>query len=240
MCYHIKQIEGSTKVIQQTFDVDTQFEVVPTYYHLNGFERGTVMIITEDQPHEAVLATWSVAPPFTDDKEGYWKQKGGAALNTRDDSLFTVKAAQWKNEAMLHHKCILLVTGFYEPHQLVEQRIPYLLYRPNYAMFGLLGYYTEQVGQKTCAVLTTKANPQLAKIHNAAKRMPIMVHPQDSSYYFNLNTADHLQEAFAEYTGIDDLHARTVHKDILHAQKMSNRADILNPIHYPPPNPLLF
>ncbi|MCK0132201.1 SOS response-associated peptidase [Flavobacteriaceae bacterium F08102] len=232
MCYHIKQTERDKKKIQQTFHVDLRFDLVPAYYHLNGFDRGTVMIITEDNPHEVELATWSVAPPYCDDLKTYWKQKGGSVLNTRDDSLFSIKAAKWKTEAVLHHKCLVIVSGFYEPHKGANQHIPYLLYRPNYALFGLLGYYTLQAGHKTCSILTTKANEQLALIHNVGKRMPIMVHPQDSSYYFNLGTEAQFKNALSAYDGVDDLLARSVHTDVLNAKKMSNRASILNEVIY--------
>ena len=56
----------------------------------------------------------------------YWKEKGGSVLNTRDDSLFTYKAAAWKTAAILDHKCIVIVTGFYEPHKVGKTSYPYL------------------------------------------------------------------------------------------------------------------
>tara|TARA_B100001059_G_C17689479_1_gene504159 strand:- start:228 stop:608 length:381 start_codon:yes stop_codon:yes gene_type:complete len=109
-------------------------------------------------------------------------------LNTRDDSLFSYRVADWKTEAILHYKCIVLATGFYEPYKVGKESYPYLMQRPDFKIFGLCGYYTEQENSKTFSVLTTRADDFMSKIHNAAKRMPMTLYPEYKESYFDLGT----------------------------------------------------
>ena len=75
MCYHVKQTRRDKEYLEKTFDADLRFEVVPNYYHVNGFQRPSLMIITQQEPNNIQLATWSVAPPHCIDLEAYWKER---------------------------------------------------------------------------------------------------------------------------------------------------------------------
>ena len=232
MCYHVKQTRKDREYLETTFDADLRFESVPTYYHVNGFQRPTMMIITQDEPNIIQPGTWSVAPPNCDDLQKYWKEKGGSVLNTRDDSLFTYKAAAWKTAAILKHKCIVIVTGFYEPHKVGKTSYPYLLYQPNFEPFGLCGYYTKQEDYLTFSVLTTQANELMSKIHNGAKRMPMTLHADDKENYFDLNTEEDLKKEFSLNYSIT-LDYRAVDRAVLNARIDSNKEEIIEKVMHP-------
>jgi len=49
MCYHVKQTRKDREYLESTFDADLRFDIIPTYYHVNGFQRPVMMIITQDE-----------------------------------------------------------------------------------------------------------------------------------------------------------------------------------------------
>ena len=232
MCYHVKQTRKDREYLESSFDADLRFESIPTYFHVNGFQRPSMMIITQQEPNAIQLGTWSVAPPHCLDVKSYWKEKGGSVLNTRDDSLFSFRAAEWKTDAILENKCIMIITGFYEPHKVGKDSYPYLLHRPDFEVFGLCGYYTEQEDYLTFAILTTQANDLMGKIHNGAKRMPMTLHPDDKENYFDLNTEEALKEEFSRHYCIT-LDHRAVDRSVLNSHIDSNKEEIIKEVFHP-------
>ena len=232
MCYHIKQTQSDRNYIENSFLADLKMNVVPTYYHSNGFARPLMMIITEKEPNLIQSGIWSVAPPKCQNIEKYWQEKGGSVLNTRNDSLFSYRSANWKTEAILDQKCIALVTGFYEPHKVGKESYPYLLYRPGFEIFGLCGYYTEQKHGKTFSVLTSGADDYMSKIHNAAKRMPMTLYPEDKESYFNLKSEEALKGEFAKQYRIL-LNHRAVERSVLNTRIDNNHERIIQEIFHP-------
>ena len=232
MCYHVKQTRRDREYLESSFDADLRFETVPTYYHVNGFQRPSMMIITEQDPNSIQLATWSVAPPNCLDVQHYWKEKGGSVLNTRDDSLFSYKAAAWKTDAILENKCIVIVTGFYEPHKVEKVSYPYLLHRPDFEPFGLCGYYTKQEDALTFSIVTTQADEFMGNIHNAAKRMPLMIQPEEKENYFDLTTESALKEEFSRHYSIP-LDYRAVNRSVLNSRIDSDNEAIIDEVFHP-------
>lgn len=153
-------------------------------------------------------------------------------LNTRDESLFSSRAAEWKTDAVLENKCIAIVTGFYEPHKVGKESYPYLLHRPGFELFGLCGYYTEQTDQLTFSIITTEADDLMSKIHNAAKRMPMTILPEDKEFYFDLDTEDKLKAEFNKSYSIP-LAYRAVDRSVLNSNRDSNHKKIIKKIYHP-------
>ena len=153
-------------------------------------------------------------------------------MNTRDDSLFSSKAAKWKSEAMLDHKCIVIVTGFYEPRKVGKESYPYVLHRSDFEVFGLCGYYTKQENGLTFSMLTIQANAFMGKIHNAAKRMPMTLHPDEKEKYFELNNEDALQEEFSKKYCIP-LDYKPAHRSVLNTRIDSNHKGVIEAIFHP-------
>lgn len=227
MCYHVSQQNNDKLELESLFDAYLNFDIIPTYHHVNGFQRPTMMIITENEPNKIQLATWSVAPPNCEDVTAYWKEKGGSVLNTRDDSLFTYKSAQWKSDAMLENKCIALVTGFFEPHKVGKDSYPFMLHEPNNEVFGLCGYYVDQGDYLTFSVVTNTASDYMAKVHNGAKRMPMTISADEKESYFELNTI-----VFKSKYCIP-LDHKAVDRAVLNSRIDTNYPEITNEVTHP-------
>ena len=233
MCYHVSINRKDKEYLENTFDADLRLEFPTNYHHVNGFQRPEMMIITQQEPNRIQTGIWSVAPPDCHDVNKYWKEKGGSALNTRDDSLFSFKSAEWKSEAVLSQKCLVLVTGFFEPHKVNKISYPYLLHRPDNEVFALVGYYTEQHdGSKTFAVLTTEANDFMERVHNIAKRMPMTLLPEDKEALFALDTEAELRKEFSLRYSVS-LEAKAVHRDILNARIDTDSEGYLSEVYHP-------
>lgn len=235
MCFHIHSLIGSKpkSYVEDLFDASFSTDDTPNDHHANGFDCPELLIITQEEPLKLQKARWSILPPNCWSAKDYRRKKGGSALNTRDDSFFSNKIATWKSEAVLYQKCLVLVTGFFEPHRVGKVSYPYLLHRSEFQLFGLAGIYTKQQdGLLTFSIITTRANKFLEKVHNGAKRMPISLLPEEKMKLLARTSEESLTQLFDEQQSVP-LQAMPVHRDILNAQKDTNSEEFLTNIFHP-------
>ncbi|WP_417445275.1 SOS response-associated peptidase [Joostella sp.] len=234
MCYHISQRQKNPQKIADIFEVETALteDKIPVHYHLNGFTHGKLLVITQEDPDQIQLATWGIAPPkYSEAITEYWKKYTGGTLNTRDDKFFQ-SYHNWKDDALLEQKCLILIDGLYEPHKPKKgKNIPFFFERPNKEMFALFGIYTKQTDQLTCSVITTTADPLFERIHNGAKRMPMCVDPQDKDYMLSLPNEEILKEEFKIFKSIP-LEAYPVSRDVTNSHVESDNARIIEKVTY--------
>ncbi|PQV51223.1 putative SOS response-associated peptidase YedK [Jejuia pallidilutea] len=236
MCYHTSQKKQNRETIKNDFGVNKiDSDFIPTYYHVNGFQRPQMMVITEQEPEKIQLATWSIAPPNSEDMVGYWKKTGGGCINTRIESLFESKTPYWKKDAILGNKCVFIIDGMFKVYTASNKnKIPMLVRRPNDELFGVLGYYTEQGGILTASMLTTDSDDFIGQFH---KRMTFAFEPQDVEYFFKLNSEeDFKNEIQAHKTRGFEYYS--VSHDVINSHKESNRPDIVSKVEYPELNTL--
>ncbi|WP_406683528.1 SOS response-associated peptidase family protein [Seonamhaeicola sp. MEBiC1930] len=231
MCYHTSQKKKGRKTIKDDFGVDLiDADHIPTYHHVNGFQRPQMMVITEHEPEKIQLATWSIAPPNSFDVEGYWKKTGGGCINTRIESLFEAKTPNWKRVAILEHKCVFIIDGMFKVFTASNgKKIPMFVRRPNNELFGVLGYYTKQDHALTASMLTTTSDAFIGQFH---KRMTFAFEPQDVNYFFNLNTEEDFKNEIKihQTRGFEYF---SVSHDVINSHKDSNRPDIIERFEYP-------
>lgn len=230
MCYHISQKLKGKETIKNAFGMDEiRMDAVPSYYHLNGYDRGQVMVVTQQEPEVIQLATWSIAPPNSDDVSGYWKKVGGGALNTRIESLFETKTQLWKKEAILEHKCIVIVDGMFKVFTASNgTKIPMYVKRPDDSLYGVLGYYTQQDEALTCSLFTTDSDEFFKQFH---KRMAFTMEPEDTDYYLGLNTEEDFKREIENHQS-RGLQYYSVNKDVINSHVPSNRKGIIQKVDY--------
>lgn len=206
-------------------------DLLPSYHHLNGFDHGQLMVVTQDEPDLIQLATWGIVPPnYTGDFKEYWRKYAGGALNTRDDKFFLQNS--WKDDSIEEKKCLIIVDGIYEPHKVDGERpIPFFFERPDSSHFCLWGIYTQHDELITCSVMTTRANLLFEKIHNGAKRMPFCIDPEDIDYHLRLKREHDIKMEFVDFESVD-LIARPVSRDVMNSHVMSNYKGITDKADY--------
>ncbi len=136
----------------------------------------------------ALLARWGLIP-------GWVKDPGDFPLliNARSESAITKASFR---AAMRHRRVLVPASGFYEwhrpPKESGEKSQAYWI-RPKrggiIAFAGLMETWSSADGSEvdTAAILTTSANPAIARIHD---RMPVVIEPEDFSRWLDCRTQE--------------------------------------------------
>lgn len=176
MCYHTKQTADKHKLqkrfnagLIQADEKDLQKE------HFNGFEFPQTPVITNAQPDTIQLFHWGLLPSWASIDH---------RLHTLNAKIETLnEKASFKE--VLHQKCLVLLTGFYEWQWLDnkgKRKQQYLLHLPDDEPFALAGLWSEWKNQDgtsrhTYTILTTEARGIMREIHNSKLRMPVILDP---------------------------------------------------------------
>jgi putative SOS response-associated peptidase YedK len=176
MCYHYS-ITTSENILEARFDA--HFPEVHEHrpvYHTNGFSHRAMPVITADAPDEIQLYQWGLVPHWvksTEDAKKLRKQ----TLNAREDTIF--EKSSFKSY-IGKKRCLVLADGLYEYMEVNGKKFPYHIYMPNHEPFAFGGIYSHWkdengISVRTFSILTTEANQLMAKIHNIAQRMPLIL-----------------------------------------------------------------
>jgi len=131
-----------------------------------------------DDRYEAIPAIWPFIPLWAKGKVTKYN-----TANARVESLSSSRSYQhaWQHQ----QRCLVPATGFYE-WQVVEgqkNKQPYNIKLKDRPVFAMAGLWEESINPDTqhsvnsFTIITTDANPLMAKIHNTKKRMPVIVDP---------------------------------------------------------------
>ncbi len=239
MCYQTRQIR-TVKDLELRFNVGLVNEGYrPVFdrpaFHLNGFAHPNMLVIPQDKPEVLAPGVWGIVPDNKqpDEIQGYYKEsvRYGSGLNAQSEKLFNHFI--YRNVA-LTQRCLVPVTGFFEPHHHLKKSYPYYIHRQDDETMALAGIYTVIGTYITFSVLTREASPMLAAIHNKRKREPVMLHPSLEQDWLlpDLSQSDVMEMVNTPYE-YDALEAYTVSKDVHNSHVDSNREDITDRMEYP-------
>ncbi|MFZ4412508.1 MAG: SOS response-associated peptidase [Bacteroidales bacterium] len=194
MCFHSKQSQKA-QVLENRFRakfLDTD-QFVPTNLY-NGFSYPQTPVITNKDPDIIQLFHWGLLPN--------WATDISFRKNTLNAKIETIKEKpSFRNS--IHHRCLVLLDGFYEWQWLDEkgkQKQKYLITHPNneaFAMAGLWNTWTDrQTGEimNTYTILTTVANEAMSIIHNSKKRMPMILQPEEECLWLENQDVDAVRD----------------------------------------------
>lgn len=175
------------------FDFEFQGSITPIYYS-SGFDFPKMPVITHTDPETLQRFSWGLIP--------FWVKTPGEAreirtftLNARSETVLTKPAFR---NAIRKKRCLVPAEGFYEWRLFNGKKYPYYIHLKNTDVFSFAGIWDEwadpSTGEvvKTYSILTTEANPLLAKIHNTKKRMPVILPPHEEKTWLrdDLNDKD--------------------------------------------------
>lgn len=238
MCFHTSQTKKSIE-LEQRFNVTVHTPEVGKLfdrpaYHLNGFAHPTMGIIPQEEPAVLVAAKWGIVPQNKkrEDLEAYYKEavKYGGGLNAQSEKLFDHFI--YKQSAH-SRRCLIPVTGFFEPHEAKGKKYPFYISRKDNEAFALAGIYTLVEGIPTFTILTKAASPLFEKIHNNKKRQPVLL-PQALEQKWlqdNLSEKD-IQNLMNTSYPEDELNPHTVSKDLFSPKINSNNKNTLEKVIY--------
>lgn len=143
-------------------------------YQVSGFTFPKILAITDDLPNDFQLIQWGFVPSYRKDIQ-HPKDLKFNTLNARAETLFS--SATYRKSAR-DRRCLVILDGFIEPHHYKSLSFPFLIKHWNDDPITLAGIWDDNGQFKSLSIVTVEASPLLSKIHNARKRMPLIL-PRD-------------------------------------------------------------
>ncbi|MCB2196056.1 MAG: SOS response-associated peptidase [Bacteroidetes bacterium] len=224
MCYTIEQrLQAALKRakywndernIQRIEEILKGFE---DQYNASGFAHPKIIAYSNLKPYKPELFHWGLIPHWIKTEKDA-KSIQNKTINARGESLFEKPSFR---DAAKNKRCIIPVNGFYEHHHFKGQKYPYYIRQINKEPMNLAGIWSEWTNKETgealtsCSIVTTKANPIMAKIHNNPKlpepRMPVIL-PEGLEDEWLTSTDQQLVKKLIKPYPQKELHTHTVRK----------------------------
>lgn len=239
MCYQTR-ILRTVNELEQRYSVTISNEQHRTLFnkpqfHLNGFAHPNMLVIPQQKPEVLAPGIWGIVPDNKqpDEIKPYYKDavKYGAGLNAQSEKLFNHFIYR---EVALTQRCIIPVTGFFEPHTRQKKKYPFYIHRRDDETISLAGIYTIIGTYITFSILTKKASPLFEKIHNIKKRQPVILNLDSEKKWLDSSlTKEHVNDVILQPYKEDLLEAYTVSKDLYNNRVDSNVETIADKVSYP-------
>jgi putative SOS response-associated peptidase YedK len=191
MCFHTGQTKLAIE-LENRFEatIDNPLEFHPQK-HINGFEFPKTPVIIDEKPEIITHYNWGLIPAWATDEE-IQKYTLNAKIETITEKPF------FKNS--VNKRCIVIADGYFEwqwldPKGKIKQK--YEIGLTNHELFAFAGLYSQWVDKttgeikSTYTLLTTEANPLMAKIHNIKKRMPVVLKLEDETKWLQHEPIEH-------------------------------------------------
>src|SRR5690554_1226246 len=168
MCFTVsfegKAIKAVKEHLQTYPKLEMRGEFNNLYYLVSGFSHPKLPVFKNDAVE---ICEWGLIPSFAKSEEKA-KELANMTLNARSDTIH--QKPSFKN-SIKKNRCILPLDGFYEWQHNGKLKQPYYIYPSDETVFYLGCIYNNN----TFSIITTDANPLMAKIHNTKKRMPLIL-----------------------------------------------------------------
>lgn len=225
MCYDVKaSLETQLKKAKATGDEkaikEIEEKLVPILdapgHHLSGFNHPKILIYTQEKIQ---VSFWGLIPNWVKDRKGVpdiWNK----TINARIESL--AEKVSFKDSAF-EKRCIIYVDGFYEHHHYKGKNYPFFIFRKDKKPMAIAGVWNEWFDEKTkknintFALVTTKANSLMTKIHNSPKlkeaRMPFLLNEnEENTWLQNTNETKETLQSLSSSFKSENLSAFPVQK----------------------------
>lgn len=246
MCYRTEQTK-KVKDLELHFNINVSDERLRTLfdepnYHINGFAHPNMLIVPMERADVLAPGVWGIVPFDKEEEEikEYYKEavRFGGGLNAQSEKLF--QNYLYKTVA-LTRRCIIPVTGFYEPHTFKNKSYPYYIHRGDEEIISLAGIYTVIGKFITFSLLTKEASPLFEKIHNKRKRQPVLLTRENEKVWLD-TTLEKVDVINIIRTDFPDnvLEYYTISKDIFKSNVDTNKPSVTDRVDYPELQDTLF
>jgi putative SOS response-associated peptidase YedK len=240
MCYHVKTPDGKflkESVFAKDYELIAEFD---RYYHAIAFDHPVVPVITNLEPRMIQPAEWGLVTSKRVYEDTARKMQK-FTVNAVGEELFEKKSYK---ELAPTNRCIIIVEGFYEWMHVGQGKnavkYPFFI-QPSHDQFFLVGgiwndWTNVNTGEEklSAVVITSPANPLMAKIHNSKERMPFILDKSEIHRWLDpgLKKEDILH--FIKPYDENKMKAHTISRKFNQFQKgETNVADICERVDYP-------
>ncbi len=184
MCYHVSTLNHKKlkkvslhDVLELSSGIHAD-DLKSARFHVNGFKFPMVDVFTNENHNLVEEYYWGLIPSWVKDKAQALKIRSGT-LNARSDAMF--EKPSYRNANASGQRLIIPVTGFFEWHEFHKHKYPFYVHMDDAAIFFLGGIWDQWMNPengeliKSFSLVTTDANPMMAKIHNDGQRMPLII-----------------------------------------------------------------
>jgi putative SOS response-associated peptidase YedK len=240
VCY-FSSISVGFKIIEDRFGARfVQTESFSPVYSASAFTFPHLPVIAADDPGRIELLQWGLIPFWVKDAEAAASIRT-QTLNARAETIFEKPAFRQSIKA---RRCLVPADGFFEWRHENKKAYPYYIRLKSQALFSLAGIWENWKNPSTgelvrsFAVITTRANPLLEKIHNTKKRMPVIL-PREKERQWLQDDADKdtiksllepfdetEMEAYPVSNMINKLGFNTTHPEVLERQEYADLPEL--------------
>lgn len=241
MCYEasmarkVKKLEDHYGVERsQRFEIgDNDFLA----YHLRGAQHPEMLVIPQESTKELHPMVWGIIPdyiPGHKQNDYYTNSENHMyTLNAQSEKLFTYDLY---HDNIMHHRCIIPLTGFFEPHRFMNTSYPFLFTKNDHSFFSVAGIYSESKDGmfRSFTMLTRKASDFFHTIHNNKEREIILFDDELAREWLrpDLNEKG-ISEIIKVPYNESTISVKPVSRDIYKNSVDSNNSEILNQVDYP-------
>jgi putative SOS response-associated peptidase YedK len=220
--------------VANRFNAQVEIDFDPVFHGV-GFTYPEWPVITEDKPDTIQLYRWGLVPPWAKDIETAKKIRA-QTLNAKSETVFEKPAYKF---SIRKKRCMVVSTGFYEWQDCNKKKYPYFIRLKSTEIFSLAGIYNDWLDKatgeimRTYSIITTQANPMMARIHNLKERMPVILLPERERDWLNPDLTDEQIKSF--FSAIDErlMQAHTISRLITSRTENSNVPEVQNEFIYP-------
>ena len=204
-------------------------------YHANGFSFLLMPVITQEKPVSIQLFNWGLIPHWVKTKFDADKIRA-QTLNACSETVFEKPSFR---SSIINSRCLVLADGFFEWMDFQKKKYPHFIYLKDKKWFCFAGIHSEwtdkETGEhiKTYSILTTAANPMMARIQNSKERMPVIVPPQHYKKWLSTGLNKNELRSFFDPYPQKEMEAYTISKLITSHSQDSNVPEIKEPYQYP-------
>ncbi|WP_428659087.1 SOS response-associated peptidase [Runella sp.] len=238
MCFH-NSLTATVAEVEQRFEATLEAEKADfqPVYHGNGFEFPTWPVITAQAPKSLQFFRWGLVPRWVKSKEEAEEMRANT-LNAKAETLS--EKPSFKYALQQSQRCLVPSTGFFEWQTVGKHKYPYHIGLRNQPIFAMAGLweswhnpaYPDDVWN-TFSIITTEANPLMARIHNTKQRMPLILLPGSESIWLQKELDDSALKEIARPLDDSLMEAFTIGRLISNRTADSNVPEVAKPHLYP-------
>ena len=231
MCYRYS-VPGPDAV-KKTFNVKIK-ENFERKYHTGAFDHPKLPVITNEEPEHISLFSWGLIPFWVKD-EKIAKDIRERTANARSETIF--EKPSFRHLAGKKH-CLVISDGFFEWRWFNGKNYPYYIRLKSHVPFAMAGLWDRWKNKETdeeiptYTIITTDANPLLAKIHNKKKRMPVILKKEDYNSWIKADITKEESKDLLYAFDESEMEAYTISKLITAKEQNSNIPEVLDPFEY--------
>lgn len=201
---------------------------------VSGFTRPEWPILCSEKPDCILGGRWGLVPPWVKEK----KRADELALMTLNARAESLKEKPSFRDS-LSNRCLIPVSGFFEPHHRGEKVYPFLFSHKKAELFALGGLYCDSpwLGgpvSRSFTIITQRADEETAAIHNKKKRMPLIV---PESCWIDWLDPEKPVELWKDYADVPrNLQYWPVSSELYKKKRTLQGEELLKPVQIPSEN----